>query len=59
MVATQNIDTVGPIWKFSPRSVITFVASGLDINGFATEVRALRPATVVRALRPATEVRAD
>ncbi len=59
MVATQNIDTLGPIWTFSLRGVITFVASGLDINGFATEVRALRPATVVRALRPATEVRAD
>ncbi len=27
MVATQNIDTLGPIWTFS------FVARGLDING--------------------------
>ncbi len=34
MVATQNIDTLGPIWTFSlDRSVLTFVASGLDING--------------------------
>ncbi len=34
MVATQNIDNLGPIWTFSLRSVLTFVASGLDINGF-------------------------
>ncbi len=33
MVATQNIDTLGPIWKLSLRGVLTFVASGLDING--------------------------
>ncbi len=34
MVATQNIDTLGPIWIFSLRGgVLTFVASGLDING--------------------------
>ncbi len=33
MVATQNIDTLGPIWTFSFRGVLTFVASGLDING--------------------------
>ncbi len=33
MAATQNIDTLGPIWTFSPRGVLTFVASGLDING--------------------------
>ncbi len=32
MVATQNIDTLGPIWTFSFRGVLTFVASGLDIN---------------------------
>ncbi len=30
--ATQNIDTLGPIWTFSLRGVLTFVASGLDIN---------------------------
>ncbi len=29
----QNIDTLGPIWTFSLRSVLTFVASVLDING--------------------------
>ncbi len=33
MVATQNIDTLGPIWTFSLRGVLTFVVSGLDING--------------------------
>ncbi len=33
MVATQNIATLGPIWTFSLRGVLTFVASGLDING--------------------------
>ncbi len=32
-MATQNIDTLGPIWTFSLRGVLTFVASGLDING--------------------------
>ncbi len=30
IVATQNIDTLGPIWTFSLRGVLTFVASGLD-----------------------------
>ncbi len=34
MVATQNIDTLGPILTFSLRGVLTFVASGLDINGY-------------------------
>ena len=33
MVATQNIDTLDPIWTFSLRGVLTFVASGLDTNG--------------------------
>ena len=33
MVATQNIDILGPIRTFSLRGVLTFVASGLDING--------------------------
>ncbi len=33
MVATQNIDTLGPILTFSLRGVLTFVASGLEING--------------------------
>ncbi len=33
MVAIQNIDTLGPIWTFSLRGVLTFVASGLEING--------------------------
>ncbi len=33
MVATQKINTLGTIWTFSLRGVLTFVASGLDING--------------------------
>ncbi len=33
MVATQNIDILGQILTFSLRGVLTFVASGLDING--------------------------
>ena len=33
MVATQNIDTLGPIWTFSLRGELTFGASGWDING--------------------------
>ncbi len=33
MMVTQNIYTLGPIWTFSLRGVLTFVASGLDING--------------------------
>jgi len=33
MVATQNIDILGPIWTFSLSGVLTFVASCLDING--------------------------
>ncbi len=32
-VATQNIDTLGPILTFSLRGALTFVASGLDIIG--------------------------
>ncbi len=30
----QNIDNLGPIRTFSLRGVLTFVASGLDINGY-------------------------
>ncbi len=33
MVATQNIDTLDPIWTFSLRGVLACVASGLDSNG--------------------------
>ncbi len=33
MVATQYIVTLGQILTFSLRGVLTFVASGLDING--------------------------
>ncbi len=32
MVATLNIDTLGPIWTFSLRGVFTFEARGLDIK---------------------------
>ncbi len=32
LMATQNIDTLGPIWTFSLRGALTFVSSGLDIN---------------------------
>ncbi len=33
MVTTQNIDNLSPIWIFSLRGVLSFVASGLDIIG--------------------------
>ncbi len=33
MVATKIIDTLGQIWTFSLRGVLTFVASSLEING--------------------------
>ncbi len=33
MVVTQNIETLGPILTFSLRGLLTFVGSGLDING--------------------------
>ncbi len=33
IVATQNIDTLGHIWTFSLRGVLTFVASVIDVNG--------------------------
>ncbi len=33
MVATQNVDTLGSVWKFSLGGVLTFVASGLDMSG--------------------------
>ncbi len=33
MVATQTIDTLGPILTFSLKGLLTFVASGLDFNG--------------------------
>ncbi len=33
MVATQKLETLGQIWTFSLRGVLTFVGSGLDING--------------------------
>ncbi|CAI9610631.1 unnamed protein product, partial [Staurois parvus] len=32
MVATQNIDTLGPMWTLSLRGVFTCFASSLDIN---------------------------
>ncbi len=33
MVTKQNIDSLGPIWTFSLRGVLTFVDSSFDING--------------------------
>ncbi len=33
LVATQNINTLGPVWTFLLRGVLTLLASGLDING--------------------------
>jgi len=48
MVATQNIDTLGPIWTFSLRGVLTFVASGLDINGCV--LRGQQMYTVIQAV---------
>ncbi len=38
MVATQNMDHFDPIWTFSLRGVLTFVASGLNINGCGVEL---------------------
>ena len=35
MVGTPNIDTLGTIWTFSLRGVLTFGASSIDINGCA------------------------
>ncbi len=38
MVATQNIDTLGPIWTFSLRGVLTFLTSGLDMFRLCVEL---------------------
>ncbi len=51
MVATQNIDTLGTIWTFSLRGVLTFVASGLDINGCVLSyLRGQQIYTVIQAV---------
>ncbi len=53
MVATQNIDTLGQIWAFSHRGVLTFVASGLDINGCVLsyfDLRRQKMYTVIQAV---------
>ncbi len=50
MVATQNIDTLGPIWTFSLRGVLTFVASGLDINGCWVILMGQQMYTVIQAV---------
>ncbi len=34
MVATKNIDTLGPIWTFSLMGVLTFVANGCVLSCF-------------------------
>ncbi len=49
MVAKQNIDTLGPIWTFSLRGVLTFVASGVDINGCVI-LRGQKMYTVIQAV---------
>ncbi len=49
MVATQNIDTVSPIWTFSFRGVLSFVAIGLDINGCVI-LRGQQMYTVIQAV---------
>ncbi len=48
MVATQNIDTLGPIWTFSLWGVLTFMASGLDINGCV--LRGQKIYTIIQAV---------
>ncbi len=51
MVATQNIDTLGPIWTFALRGVLTFVASGLDMNGCVLSyLREQQNCTVIQAV---------
>ncbi len=34
MMATQNIDILVPIWTFSLRGALSFVASGLDMLSY-------------------------
>ncbi len=50
MVATQNIDTLGPIWTFSLRGVLTFVASGLDIMAVLSYFEGTAIYTVIQAV---------
>ncbi len=53
MVATQNIDTLGQIWAFSLRGVLTFVASSSDINGCVLsyfDLRRQKIYTVIQAV---------
>ncbi len=51
MVATQNIHTLSPIWTFSLRGVLTFVASGLDINeGVLSYFEGTQMYTVIQAV---------
>ena len=51
MVATQNIDTLGPIWTFLLRGVLTFVASSLDFNGCVSSyLRGQQIYTVIQAV---------
>ncbi len=47
-MATKNIDTLGPILTFSLKGVLTFVASGLDINGYV--LRGQQMYTVIKAV---------
>ncbi len=47
-MATKNIDTLGPILTFSLKGVLTFVTSGLDINGYV--LRGQQMYTVIKAV---------
>ncbi len=47
-MATKNIDTLDPILTFSLKGVLTFVASGLDING--NVLRGQQMYTVIKAV---------
>ncbi len=50
MVATQNIDTLGPIWTFSLKGVLTFVDSSLNINGCVELFWGQQIYTVIKAV---------
>ncbi len=52
MVATQNTDTLGPIWTFSLRGVLPFVASGLDTMAVCWVIlRGQQNYTVIQAVQ--------
>ncbi len=49
-MATQNIDTLGSILTFLLRGVLTFVASGLEMNGCVWSLRGKQIYTVIQAV---------